>query len=74
MLLEKGANPNIRRNPSLKPPLHLAVELTNNSLDFIKLLLNFNANINACDEFQTALELAITLGMFDIAMFLLNAG
>ncbi|KAF7489736.1 Leucine-rich repeat serine/threonine-protein kinase 1 [Sarcoptes scabiei] len=75
LLLENGANPNLKQNysddlnQSGKTPLHLAVQ--NGRLDLVKVLLKNNANIFIRDgNHLTASKLARSLKYYEICQML----
>ncbi|CAO3639521.1 unnamed protein product [Cunninghamella echinulata] len=78
-LLEAGANPNIHKESTGDTPLHLAIATGN--MDMIKLLLKYNADVNAVNnKLRTPMHQAISISLlkstrsFRVERLLLKTG
>jgi len=79
ILLNKGANPNIRENKSGETPLMKAIKAKSfkkeNKIDIVQLFILAGANVNAQDNNgNTALSLAQKIGNPEIIQLLIEAG
>lgn len=78
-LLDAGANPNIHKESTGDTPLHLAIAAEN--MDMIKLLLKYNADVNAVNhKLRTPMHQAISISLskktrsFRVERLLLKTG
>lgn len=71
LLLQNGANPNIKNENELSP---LVKAVTDGSIELVKLLVNNGADVKIKSEGQTLLDIAIQNGRSHLVEFLFQQG